>query len=93
MKLHNQFLAVFVFALSHEYPILYGRVRSHRETPDWKITEPIIAVFSIILLRRHVILPKELAKTLPKTRLLSEAEWRGIGVQQSRGWHHYAIHT
>ncbi len=23
---------------------------------------------------------------------LSQAEWRGIGVQQSRGWVHYAIH-
>lgn len=23
---------------------------------------------------------------------MSEAEWRGIGVQQSRGWQHYAIH-
>lgn len=41
---------------------------------------------------RHVILPKELAKNLPKARLLCEAEWRGIGVQQSRGWAHYAIH-
>jgi cyclin-dependent kinase regulatory subunit CKS1 len=41
---------------------------------------------------RHVILPKELAKTLPKGRILSESEWRRIGVQQSRGWHHYAIH-
>lgn len=41
---------------------------------------------------RHVILPKELAKTLPRSRLLTENEWRGIGVQQSRGWQHYAIH-
>ncbi|GMH69552.1 hypothetical protein TrLO_g5576 [Triparma laevis f. longispina] len=41
---------------------------------------------------RHVILPKELSKTLPKSRLLTEQEWRGIGVQQSRGWQHYAIH-
>jgi len=41
---------------------------------------------------RHVILPKDLAKTLPKSRLLTESEWRGIGVQQSRGWQHYAIH-
>lgn len=39
-----------------------------------------------------MILPKELAKTLPKSRLLTESEWRGIGVQQSRGWQHYAIH-
>jgi cyclin-dependent kinase regulatory subunit CKS1 len=25
-------------------------------------------------------------------KLLSEAEWRGLGVQQSRGWQHYEIH-
>ncbi|PPS02011.1 hypothetical protein GOBAR_AA18658 [Gossypium barbadense] len=59
---------------------------------------------------RHVVLPPEVAKLLPKSRLLSEAqchlllffqsirdmqfmnEWRAIGVQQSRGWVHYAIH-
>lgn len=41
---------------------------------------------------RHVILPKELARNLPKNKLMSESEWRGIGVQQSRGWSHYAIH-
>lgn len=40
---------------------------------------------------RHVILPKELQKQLP-ARLLSETEWRQLGVQQSRGWVHYAIH-
>ncbi|CAN0254416.1 unnamed protein product [Discosporangium mesarthrocarpum] len=41
---------------------------------------------------RHVILPKETARVLPKTRLLAEEEWRNLGVQQSRGWQHYAIH-
>ena len=25
-------------------------------------------------------------------RVLSENEWRSIGVQQSRGWQHYEIH-
>ena len=40
----------------------------------------------------HVILPKHVAKNAPKGRLLSESEWRGLGVQQSRGWVHYAIH-
>ena len=43
-------------------------------------------------LNSHVILPKELAKTLQPKRLLAEAEWRALGVQQSRGWAHYAIH-
>lgn len=45
---------------------------------------------------RHVILPKEVAKGLPMInkvpRLLSETEWRALGVQQSRGWVHYEIH-
>ncbi len=41
---------------------------------------------------RHVILPPDIAKLLPKNKLLSEAEWRNLGVQQSRGWVHYAIH-
>lgn len=42
---------------------------------------------------RHVILPKDMAKRLPKPlRLMTEVEWRGIGVQQSRGWVHYEIH-
>ncbi|KAI6669936.1 hypothetical protein NL676_004821 [Syzygium grande] len=41
---------------------------------------------------RHVVLPPDVAKLLPKNRLLSENEWRAIGVQQSRGWVHYAIH-
>lgn len=47
---------------------------------------------SFQIIHSHVILPKELAKTLPKSRLLTENEWRGIGVQQSRGWQHYALH-
>ncbi|CAM9359923.1 unnamed protein product [Ectocarpus sp. 12 AP-2014] len=42
---------------------------------------------------RHVILPKATAKILPQSRLLTEDEWRNLGVQQSRGWQHYAVHT
>jgi hypothetical protein len=38
------------------------------------------------------MLPKELAKIYPKDHLMSEPEWRSIGVQQSRGWQHYLIH-
>lgn len=41
---------------------------------------------------RHVILPPDVAKLVPQDRLMSEREWRGIGVQQSRGWEHYAVH-
>ena len=41
---------------------------------------------------RHVILPQETARMCPKNKLLTETEWRSLGVQQSRGWVHYAIH-
>eukprot|EP01035_Chromulina_nebulosa_P017548 gene17548-23111_t len=41
---------------------------------------------------RHVLIPKELAKSLPKNRLLSVNEWRAIGIQQSLGWEHYTSH-
>ncbi|XP_028399239.1 cyclin-dependent kinases regulatory subunit 2-like [Dendronephthya gigantea] len=42
---------------------------------------------------RHVILPKELAKRVPPKTLMSEEQWRSIGVQQSLGWEHYMIHN
>jgi cyclin-dependent kinase regulatory subunit CKS1 len=41
---------------------------------------------------RHVQLPKNIFKAMPKGRLLTENEWRSLGVQQSRGWVHYEIH-
>lgn len=41
---------------------------------------------------RHVILPKEVYKKIPKNKLLDENEWRNLGVQQSRGWVHYEVH-
>ncbi|KAI5119938.1 hypothetical protein M0805_002127 [Coniferiporia weirii] len=52
---------------------------------------------------RHVILPKPLLKLVPKQffnqddtgtlRLLTEKEWRSIGITQSLGWVHYEVHT
>ncbi|KAL9987385.1 hypothetical protein ACROYT_G001679 [Oculina patagonica] len=41
---------------------------------------------------RHVLLPKEIAKLVPKRHLMSETEWRSLGVQQSQGWEHYMKH-
>ncbi|EGW00322.1 cyclin-dependent kinases regulatory subunit 1 [Cricetulus griseus] len=40
---------------------------------------------------RHVMLPKDIAKLVPKTHLMSESEWRNLGVQQSQGWVHYMM--
>lgn len=42
---------------------------------------------------RHVVLPKDMVKLVPKTHLMSETEWRKIGVQQSQGWIHYMTHS
>lgn len=41
---------------------------------------------------KHVILPKEIFEKMPRGKLLSEAEWRGLGVTQSRGWMHYTTY-
>ncbi|XP_006814783.1 cyclin-dependent kinases regulatory subunit-like [Saccoglossus kowalevskii] len=41
---------------------------------------------------RHVILPPDLAKLVPRTHLMTETEWRNLGVQQSPGWEHYLRH-
>ncbi|CAI2326250.1 unnamed protein product [Caenorhabditis sp. 36 PRJEB53466] len=42
---------------------------------------------------RHVILPRVIARRVPERKLLTEAEWRRLGVQQSLGWQHYMIHN
>uniref|UniRef100_H9GMQ3 Cyclin-dependent kinases regulatory subunit n=1 Tax=Anolis carolinensis TaxID=28377 RepID=H9GMQ3_ANOCA len=39
-----------------------------------------------------LMLPKDIAKLVPKMRLMSESEWWILGVQQSQGWVHYMIH-
>ena len=41
---------------------------------------------------RHVILPRDISKKDPKDHLLSEAEWRALGIQMSPGWEHYHRH-
>jgi len=38
---------------------------------------------------RHVILPEDMAKLLPKTHLMTETEWRNLGIQMTSGWMHY----
>ncbi|CAD6910012.1 unnamed protein product [Tilletia controversa] len=52
---------------------------------------------------RHVILPKPFLKHVPKAffdpdepgvlRILTETEWRGLGITQSLGWEHYEVHA
>lgn len=40
---------------------------------------------------RHVILPRNVYKKIRDKGLLSEEEWRALGISQSRGWVHYLI--
>ena len=42
---------------------------------------------------RHVILPKEIFKTIKEKKILQENEWRSLGIQQSRGLVNYAIYS
>ncbi|KAF7282440.1 cyclin-dependent kinases regulatory subunit 1-like isoform X1 [Rhynchophorus ferrugineus] len=41
---------------------------------------------------RHVILPPDVAKLVPRPHLMTETEWRNLGVQQSPNWVHYMLH-
>ena len=38
------------------------------------------------------MLPKDIAKKVPRNKLMTESEWRSLGVQQSQGWIHYMFH-
>ncbi len=53
----------------------------------------VIVVLKQWMFCRHVILPPDIAKLVPKTHLMTETEWRNLGVQQSPGWVHYMVHT
>lgn len=41
---------------------------------------------------RNITLTKAIYEIMPNRRLLSEFEWISLGIKQSRGWEHYAIH-
>jgi cyclin-dependent kinase regulatory subunit CKS1 len=41
---------------------------------------------------RHVVLPKQIIKWIPHSGLLSEEQWRKLGIKQSKGWAHYMVY-
>ena len=41
---------------------------------------------------KNVMLTENIYKTLSRHKLLSEDEWRELGIKQSRGWEHYMIY-
>ncbi|CAF4200646.1 unnamed protein product [Rotaria sp. Silwood2] len=65
---------------------------SHKEQIYYSDTKIKFIFIKEMYEYRHVILPKEIAKKVPKGRLLTEHEWRHLGVQQSLGWVHFMIH-
>ena len=54
-------------------------------------TVPPVVVLSACHVSQ-VIIRKECVNLIPKGRLLSENEWRGLGIQMSLGWEHYCIY-
>jgi cyclin-dependent kinase regulatory subunit CKS1 len=45
---------------------------------------------------KHVLLPKEtfekMQENMQENTLLTEEEWRKMGLEMTRGWNHYTIH-
>ena len=41
---------------------------------------------------RQVTIRKEYASQIPRDHLLSDQEWRHMGIQMSLGWEHYCIY-
>ncbi|XP_053267327.1 cyclin-dependent kinases regulatory subunit 2-like [Pleuronectes platessa] len=41
---------------------------------------------------RHVVLPRKMVQYVLRSHLMSDDEWRQLGVQQSKGWVHYMVH-
>lgn len=59
-----------------------------------KFLHPSHIIYSILLsINEHVVLPKDMLSKISTSHLMTEEEWRRIGVQQSRGWIHYMIHN
>lgn len=49
--------------------------------------------FNPFFFSRHVMLPPDIAELVPRNHLMTETEWRNIGVEQSPFWVHYMVHT
>ncbi|KAG7241091.1 hypothetical protein INR49_025834 [Caranx melampygus] len=52
----------------------------------------LLLISSLKKSKKHVVLPREMVRYVPTSHLMSEDEWRQLGVQQSQGWVHYMIH-
>ena len=72
--------------------VMDGHICSHAIMTDHALPYSCYLHFLHPVIFRHVILPSELVKLVPKNHLMTETEWRNLGCQQSPGWVHYMIH-
>ncbi|KAB7501050.1 Cyclin-dependent kinases regulatory subunit 1, partial [Armadillidium nasatum] len=87
-------VAVLNLSSPHNHSPLFTLIAdlSSRYRDKQKVLEDVSRKRQLLLIFRHVMLPKEIAKLVPKTHLMTETEWRALGVQQSPGWVHYLVH-
>lgn len=48
--------------------------------------------YFFIIRDRYVVLPGDMAKLVPKTHLMTESEWRNLGIRMTPGWVNYMRH-
>lgn len=55
------------------------------------LSRQFVVIYVVVQLfyGRHVYLPPDIAPTVPVTHLMTESEWRNLGIQMSTGWMHY----
>jgi len=63
-----------------------------QSTEGKDLTLNLFIIINVAVFCRHVFLPEDIAKLVPRTHLMTETEWRNLGVQQSIGWVHYMVH-
>ena len=51
---------------------------------------PILTHFNQFLFYSQCL--QDMVKLVPKHKLMTESEWRNLGVTQSPGWIHYMLH-
>ena len=75
---------------------IYYSDKYNDETHEYRhviLPKVIIHFFYVWMIDFHVFrVFQDMAKLIPKSKLMTETEWREIGVQQSPGWIHYMIH-
>ena len=59
----------------------------HFAKRSWKKSPQRSCVRFYIILKKIFLIKKMIG-----CLIVEEEEWRGMGVQQSRGWEHYAVH-